>query len=49
LKGKRKMPIEIIKRLKEEYPLMDLNYIFTDLEEEEASNSIYLLDNAFAF
>ena len=35
LKGKRKMPIEILKRLKEEYPLMDLNYIFSDLDEEE--------------
>ena len=44
LKGKRKMPIEILKRLKEEYPM-----IYVHLAEEEASNSIYLLDNAFAF
>ena len=35
LKGKRKMPIEILKRLKEEYPMMDLNYIFSNLDEEE--------------
>ena len=50
LKGKRKMPIEILKRLKEEYPLMDLNFIFSDLEEEEEENiSMVAEDSAVYF
>lgn len=49
LKGKRKMPIEILKRLKEEYPLMDLNYIFSDLEEEEENISMVAEDSAEYF
>lgn len=50
LKGKRKMPIEILKRLKEEYPMMDLNFIFSDLEEEEEENiSMVAEDSAVYF
>ena len=51
LKGKRKMPIEILKRLKEEYPLMDLNFIFSDLEEEEEEENISMVaeDSAVYF
>jgi len=49
LKGKRKMPIEILKRLKEEYPMMDLNYIFSDLEEEEENISMVAEDSAVYF
>ena len=49
LKGKRKMPIEILKRLKEEYPLMDLNFIFSDLEEEEENISMVAEDSAVYF
>ena len=49
LKGKRKMPIEILKRLKEEYPMMDLNYILSDLEEEEENIRMVAEDSAEYF
>ena len=37
LKGKRKMPIHILEKIKSEYPALDLNYVFSDFEDDKMS------------
>lgn len=37
LKGKRKMPIHVLEKIKSEYPALDLNYVFSDFEDDKMS------------